>query len=80
MLSNLILVILIAFTAIFSFFAGYKVFYMGFLLGKEEKKPEPVKKKSKKTAKTSQEVVRMNSILSNIEKYDGTSAGQEDIK
>lgn len=81
MLYNIIMVILIAFTAIFSFFAGYWVFAAGFRTGKSGENPtKPAPKKRKKVAKTPPEIEKMNRVLSNIEKYDGTSAGQEDVK
>lgn len=87
MLYNLIMVVLVAVMAIFSFFAGAKVFHDGFTLGKEQKceenTPKPAPKKQKKSAnkpKPNPEIEKMNRILANIEKYDGTSAGQEDIR
>ena len=87
MLYNLIMVVLVAVMAIFSFFAGAKVFHDGFTLGKEqvatEKAPKPAPKKPKKPSnkpKTNPEIEKMNRILANIEKYDGTSAGQEEIR
>lgn len=84
MLYNILIAILVALTAIFSFFAGAYVFHKGFLLGKSTKSgantPKKTPKKTGKGKKTSPEIVKMNRILANIEKYDGTSAGQEDIK
>lgn len=87
MLYNLIMVVLVAVMAIFSFFAGAKVFHEGFTLGKEqpngEKTSKSAPKKPKKSAnkpKPNPEIEKMNRILANIEKYDGTSAGQEDIR
>ena len=87
MLYNILLILIVALTAIFSFFAGYKVFTLGFALGKEQPNGEKVSKsapktpkKSKKKAKPSPEIEKMNRVLANIERYDGTSAGQEDIK
>lgn len=80
---NLILILLIALVAIFSFFASAIVFERGYTLGKAEKTkntPKSTPKKTKKAPKTSPEVKRMNDILANIEKYDGTSAGQGVIK
>lgn len=87
MLYNLIMVVLVAVMAIFSFFAGAKVFHEGFTLGKEQPNGEKISKsapkKPKKSAnkpKPNPEIEKMNRILANIEKYDGTSAGQEDIR
>ena len=87
MLYNLIIVGFVAVMAIFSFFAGAKVFHDGFTLGKEqvveEKPAKPAPKKQKKPSnkpKTNPEIEKMNRILANIEKYDGTSAGQEEIR
>lgn len=80
MLYNLILVIVVAVMAIFSFFAGCKVFMIGFRMGKGEENITLAPKKKPKKSKTPPEIEKMNRILSNIEKYDGTSAGQEDIK
>ncbi len=42
------------------------------------KKKEP-EKKPKEKPKLPKEIVRMNKVLSNIERYDGSSIGQEDI-
>ena len=84
MLYNISIVLIIALVAIFSFFAGANVFERGFELGKcdrsTEKTPKTTAKKTKKAPKPSPEVARVNNILANIERYDGTSAGQEDIK
>ena len=84
MLYNISIIAIIALAAIFSFFAGAKVFERGYDCGKDDRvtknTPKKPSKTTKKAPKTSPEVVRVNNILANIERYDGTSAGQEEIK
>ena len=86
MLYNIILAVVIAFTAIFSFFVGSKVYYAGFMAGyranggeKVINPPKILPKKPKKAAESS-EMKRNRQILANIEKFDGLSMNQEDIE
>ena len=83
---NLICIGIAALVAIFSFFAGAKVYYYGLYAGLkvsgENKVIEPPKiaVKRNKKPKESKETKRLNTILSNIERYDGSSIGQEEIE
>lgn len=80
---NLILAGIIAVAVISAFLLGQKVFYAGFITGHKassgEKIPEFKPKKAKKV-KESAEMKRNRQILANIEKFDGLSDNQEDIK
>ena len=83
---NLICILIAALVAIFSFFAGAKVYYYGLSAGlkvsgenKSIEIPKIAVKRNKKP-KESNETKRLNTILSNIERYDGSSIGQEEIE
>lgn len=83
---NLICILIAALVAIFSFFAGAKVYYYGLSAGlkisgenKSIEIPKIAVKRNKKPEE-SKETKRLNMILSNIERYDGSSIGQEEIE
>lgn len=59
-------------------------FYFGFILGKTNELPRIKNKKDRKTEKEQAEkedkyISNLNKALGNLERYDGTSKGQEDI-
>ena len=83
---NLICIGIAALVAIFSFFAGAKVYYYGLSAGLKvsgENKvidPPKIAVKRNKKPEESKETKRLNMILSNIDKYDGSDLGQEEIE
>lgn len=86
MLYNLICFGVAALVAIFSFFAGAKAYYYGLSAGlkisgeKQSIEPPKIVATRNKKPKESKETKRVNAILANIERYDGTEIGQEDIR
>lgn len=83
---NLISIGIAAIVSIFSFFAGAKVYYYGLSAGlkisgenKSIEIPKIAVKRNKKPEE-SKETKRLNMILSNIDKYDGSGFGQEEIE
>lgn len=83
---NLICILIAALVAIFSFFAGAKVYYYGLSAGlkisgeKQTIEPPKIAVKRNKKPEESKETKRINMILSNIDKYDGSDLGQEEIE
>lgn len=83
---NLICIGIAALVAIFSFFAGAKVYYFGLSAGlkisgeKQTIEPPKIAVKRNKKPEESKETKRINMILSNIDKYDGSDLGQEEIE
>ena len=83
---NLICILIAALVAIFSFFAGAKVYYYGLSAGlkisgeKQVIDPPKIAVKRNKKPEESKETKRINMILSNIERYDGSDLGQEEIE
>ena len=83
---NLICIGIAALVAIFSFFAGAKVYYYGLSAGlkvsgeKQTIEPPKIAAKRNKKPKESNETKRLSTILSNIERYDGSSIGQEEVE
>ena len=59
-------------------FACYKAFYMGFYAAKEQPLPKPVSKAKKR--EIAEETMRLNKVLQNIDRFDGTTKGQVKIK
>ena len=71
--------------AIMPFFAVF-CFYAGFKLGKNDRLPEikiesPAKKAEvrKKTAEQQKYIERQNTLLRNLERYQGDATGQEKL-
>ena len=84
MLYNLILVLCVIFSYLIlrcALEAQRKAFLMGFEAGKSGEPIKVEEKKRKKYAKQeeNQETKRLNSILANINAYDGTGIGQKEI-
>ena len=83
---NLICILIAAIVAIFSFFAGAKVYYYGLSAGlkisgeKQTIEPPKIAVKRNKKPEESKETKRINMILSDIDKYDGSDMGQEEIE
>lgn len=83
MLSNITVLILAVFCCIWGAFCFIKGYNMG---AKEAKKPEikvetPKRKieKAKTNKKLAEKQRKVNTLLENIDKYDGSSIGQKEI-
>lgn len=59
-------------------FACYKAFYIGFYAAKEQPVPKSVSKAKKR--ELAEETIRLNQVLQNIDRFDGTTKGQVKIK
>lgn len=86
MWSNFISFGVAAVVAIFSFFAGAKAYYYGLSAGlkisgeKQAIEPPKIVPARHKKLKPSKETEKINAILANIERYDGSDLGQEEIE
>ena len=55
-------------------------FYFGFKIGETKKLPKLKKKEEKQIEeKESKEAKRLNRVLANLDRYDGTDKGQEEV-
>jgi len=52
----------------------------GFVDAPKVKRPKETKAEKKRRAEQEAEIKRINSVLANIDRYDGTDNGQEEIK
>ena len=78
MLSSLQVVVTLPFL-ILSFILGAKTYQAGLNAGKGEKTEPIIFPKRVKKPIPSKDLDRINQILDNIDRYDGTERGQEDI-
>lgn len=83
LVSAIVLIFLLAFIACNCFTLGAEIYRKGIEHGKKFGSAAPsapiISKPAKKAVKESDEIKRYNAILRNLEAYDGTSTGQEEI-
>ena len=82
MLSDVMLVVMAVITPVMCFFAFKMGLDAAYLFEKSEKTPirTPKMRKLRKNKVESKQIEQFNTILANIEAYDGTSFGQKEIE
>lgn len=83
LVSAIVLIFLLAFIACNCFTLGAEIYRKGIEHGKKFGSASPsapiISKQKKKAAKENDEIKRYNTILRNLETYDGTPKGQEEV-